>query len=491
MTRRHLAVPRGAAVGGAAVSLGGGALLALSLPPWGFWPLAFAGIVLVERAIADQPVGTRFSRGALVGFGLIGPTMSWLKDLTLPGYLVAVVLYSAITGLALAACPPGAGRWLALPGAWVVQEALRGAWPFGGVPLSTLAVGQVGGPLAPLARLGGTLLLGAVTVVVGLAFAALLRRRWWTAVAGLGAVALVVALAGVAPSGEPIGRSLTMAVVQGGGPQGTRAIDTDPRVVFERHLRASADVPPGVDLTLWPEDVVDVERTVTDTKEGRELAALARRLRTTLVVGVVEDAGKTRFRNASVAFGPDGRVVDRYDKVQRVPFGEWVPFRSLIEGVAPASLPERDAIAGRDPATLTTTVGEMGVVISWEVFFGRRARAAVGNGADVLLNPTNGSSFTGTFVQSQQVASSRLRAIETGRWVVQAAPTGFSGFITPDGRVLERTGVGQRAVRVHAVGLRRGLTLYSRAGDLPVVAAGGLALMAAWALTLRRRRSPA
>lgn len=471
-------------LGGAAVSLGGGALLALSLPPWGLWPLAFVGIVAVERAVADQPARTRFGRGVLVGFGLIGPTMSWLKDLTLPGYIVAVVLYSVIVGAALAACPPGAGRWIALPGVWILQEALRGAWPFGGVPLSTLAVGQVGGPLTPLARVGGTLLIGAATVVAGLGLAGLVRRRWWPGVGALAGVAVVVALAAVAPSGSPTGRALTVAVVQGGGPQGTSAIDSDPRVVVERHLKASTRVPAGVDLTLWPEDVVDVERTVTATKEGRELAALARRLRTTLVVGVIEDEGKTRFHNASVGFGPDGRVVDRYEKVQRVPFGEWVPFRSLIEGVAPASLPERDAVGGNGPATLSTPAGELGVVISWEVFFGRRARAAVDDGASVLLNPTNGSSFTGTFVQTQQVASSRLRAIETGRWVVQAAPTGFSGFITPDGRVLERTGVSERAVRVHDVGLRRGRTIYTRTGDLPLVVAGALAV--GWGLSQAR-----
>ena len=64
-------------------------------------------------------------------------------------------------------------------------------------------------------------------------------------------------------------------------------------------------------------------------------------------------------------------------------------------------------------------------MISWEVFFGGRAREGVKHGGEVLLNPTNGASYTGTIVQTQQVASSRLRAIETGRWLVQAAPTGL------------------------------------------------------------------
>ena len=79
-------------------------------------------------------------------------------------------------------------------------------------------------------------------------------------------------------------------------------------------------------------------------------------------------------------------------------------------------------------------------MISWEVFFGDRARDGVGHGGRVLLNPTNGSSYTGTILQTQQVASSRLRALETDRWVVQVAPTGFSAFVTPSGEVLDRTG---------------------------------------------------
>ena len=99
-------------------------------------------------------------------------------------------------------------------------------------------------------------------------------------------------------------------------------------------------------------------------------------------------------------------------------------------------------------------------MISWEVFFGGRARDAVEHGGEVILNPTNGASYTGTIVQTQQVASSRLRAIETGRWVVQAAPTGFSEFVTPDGTVIDRTAVSEQAVIRHVVELRDGRTWY-------------------------------
>jgi apolipoprotein N-acyltransferase len=119
------------------------------------------------------------------------------------------------------------------------------------------------------------------------------------------------------------------------------------------------------------------------------------------------------------------------------------------------------------------------------VFFGGRARDGVGHGGQLVLNPTNGASYEGTILQSQQVASSRLRARETGRWVVQVAPTGFSAFVAPDGTVVERTGQREQAVRVHEVELRTGSTPYVRFGDRPVVAAAVAALAAAWWLTRR------
>lgn len=171
-----------------------------------------------------------------------------------------------------------------------------------------------------------------------------------------------------------------------------------------------------------------------------------------------------------------------------MPFGEFVPFRSLIEPFAPAALPRRDAVVGRGPAVLDTPAGRLGVVISWEVFFGDRARDAIGNGGQLLLNPTNGASFTGTQVQSQQVAASRLRAIETGRWVLQAAPTGFSAVVDPEGRVLQRTGVSERAVLQADVELREGRTWAVAFGDWPaLVLAVGL-VAAGWVFARRVSR---
>jgi len=471
-----------------AAAAGGGLLVGASLPPVGLWPLALVGIAGIDWAIRDAPVAARFRRGWLAGVALLGPTTWWMRELTLPGWVLASVVLGALLGVALAAVPPGAGRWVALPGAWVLFEAVRGRWPFGGVPLSTLAVGQVAGPLAPVARVGGGLLLAAVTVAAAVAVTAMVGRRPRAALVAAGAVAAASVLAVVAPGGMGTGRWLAADVVQGGGPQGTHAVDTDASDVVERHLAASRTVRADADLVVWPEDVVDVEAPFEASDEGRQVAELSRRLDGVLVVGVIEETGD-RFTNEAVALR-GGQVVDRVGKERRVPFGEFVPFRSLVEPFAPAMLPRRDAVVGRGPAVLDTPTGRFGVVVSWEVFFGDRARDAIGNGGQLLLNPTNGSSFTGTQVQSQQVASSRLRAIETGRWVLQAAPTGFSAVIDPEGRVLQRTGVSERAVLRADVELRRGRTWAVAFGDWPAVVLGGGLVAAGWVLARRRALSP-
>jgi apolipoprotein N-acyltransferase len=478
---RRLAIP--------AACLGTGVLLAAALPPWGWWPLAFAGVAALDRLIADQPRASRWRRGTLVGLGLYIPSLAWMTEMTVPGYVIATAAYAALLGVAMMLVPASApGRWLALPGAIAVTELLRWSWPFGGVPLSSLAVGQVDSPLAPVLRVGGALLLVEVTVVAGIALAAALRRRWLAAGLAAAVVLVAVGLAAVAPRGHQVDE-LSVALVQGGGPQGTRAWNTDERKVFERHLEASEEIDTPVDLVVWPEDVVDVDALDTAV-EGEELADLARRLDTTLVAGIVEDAGDDHFRNASIAYDADGEIVDRYDKVHRVPFGEYVPLRTLLEPFGGEALTSRDALVGEHPAVLDTPAGPLSVAISWEIFFGDRVREGVERGGEVVLNPTNGSSFSGTLVQTQQVASSRMRAIESDRWLLQVAPTGFSAVIGPDGRVHHRSAVSEQIVLQDTVGRRAGTTLYTRWGLAPALAGAVAGLAAGWLVARRRAHHP-
>ncbi|HZX53614.1 MAG TPA: apolipoprotein N-acyltransferase, partial [Ilumatobacteraceae bacterium] len=317
------------------------------------------------------------------------------------------------------------------------------------------------------------------------------------------AVAIVILmLAAIAPTGtdpaEPA--ALRVTFVQGGGPQGTRAINSDPREVVERHLQATRGIEAGsTDLVVWPENVVDVPSFVA-SPELTEVTAEAARIGAPFALGITEDAPGDHFLNAQVLVDTRGKIIGRYDKVHRVPFGEYMPMRGLLSALgAPTNLVPRDAVAGTGPAYVDIPVGgetvRAAVVISWEVFFGSRAAEGVRDGGTVIVNPTNGSSYTGTILQSQQVASSRLRAIENGRWVVQVSPTGFSAFVSPGGDVLDRTSVSEQKVVTRAVPLFSGRTWYSYIGDIPFLIFVLLAFAISWivpgrAWLDRRRATP-
>ena len=457
--------------------------LAFSMPPWGWWPLAFISLFLLDQLLSGiEPSKRRFLIGFSFGVGWLFPSTFWMIALTIPGYIVQGLLFSAFVGFAALIVPRGIWRWLALPAAFVIIEALRYRWPFGGVPLATLAMSQSSAPLGQTVRILGPLFLSALVVLAGVVLSSLWERKWrFASYTGISLVALW-AVAFVVPNGSPIGET-TVAIVQGGGEQGTRAIDTDEREVFERHLKASSSVITPVDLVLWPEDVVNVQQPLTDSPEYTELQDLARQLDSWLIAGIFERVSMTENANASIAFSPQGTEVDRYDKVRLVPFGEYVPLRGFIKHFAPSYLPVRDTKSGNGEPNLIVEIDgqavNLGIAISWEIFFEDRARSAISGGGEILLNPTNGSSYWLTILQSQQVASSKLRAMETGRWVLQAAPTGFSAIINPNGDVVERSSISETRVLHATVDRRDGNTLATRAGPLPMILLSGAALLGA------------
>ena len=168
-------------------------------------------------------------------------------------------------------------------------------------------------------------------------------------------------------------------------------------------------------------------------------------------------------------------------KKRRVPFGEYMPMRSLLGSLgAPVDLVPRDAVSGTTPGFVDVAGTRMSVAISWEIFFGGRVNEGVAEGGRIIVNPTNGSSYTWTILQTQQLASSRLRAREQGRWVLQVAPTGFTAFVSPGGDVHQRTAISEQKVITRTVQLRTGRTAYSRTGNAPYIL--GLLLLLAWVM---------
>jgi apolipoprotein N-acyltransferase len=492
------------------MALMGGALVAFSLPPWGFWPLAFVGVILFELSQGAAPTRRQAAlRGFLFGLPWMAIGMCWMWFLTVPGYVLAAVAFAGFHAAAAAVAPIGPWRTIGRPAAHTLVETIRLGFPFGGVPLATMGISQAGGPLLGVARIGGVIVLTWIVFQVGCSLAGpapavprmMPRRvvgsdraaRARTAkgqphgVTALAAIVVLIVLAALAPRAHEMDQPpLTIAAVQGGGEQGTSALDVPSDQVTQALLDATATIEPSdeLDLVVWPENGIDVDgEPFVGSDEHAAVAAEAARLGVPFSVGVTEDSefgnhpSDGSFVNAQVVVTPSGEVTSRYEKVRTVPFGEYVPMRGLLEALgAPLDQVPNDAVAGHDPAVNELPDGtRLGVMISWEVFFGGRGRAATtadGTGdTAILLNPTNGASYTGTVLQTQQIASSKLRAVENGRWVVQVSPTGFSAFVDDAGGVHQRTDVSERKVITMDVPLRDGRTWYTSIGNVPWIAA--------------------
>ena len=461
-----------------------GLLVAASMPPWGWWPLGFAGIAMYGSVAVRRKEKT-FSTGFLFAAAWFLPSMAWMWFLSAPGYIVAVLIFCVMHGIAsfIAAriSTNDNSHRSALVICHSLAEALRLSFPFGGVPLATLAIGQVSGPLADLAPLMGVIGISTATLYLAL------THRKFRAICVVG---FLVLLGSTWNSTHSAGRTLNLSIIQGGGEQGTHAIDTNPRDVFDVHMAVTKTLQPNSqrDAVIWPENAINItnQGLFFDSPEYIEIAQEARRLNVPFVVGITEDAGERQFTNAQVVVNIDGSVSGRYDKVRRVPFGEYMPMRSLLKAIgAPTDLVPRDARAGDSRGWLDVADTRASVAISWEIFFGGRVNEGIADGATFIINPTNGSSYTWTILQTQQIAASRLRALEQGRDVVQISPTGFSAFIDSSGEVHERTTISEQQVVERSIQLRSGRTLYSHMGNAVYIWA--LLIGFAWLARLRAR----
>ncbi len=487
--------------------LGCGVLIGLSVPPFGWWPLAWLGFGGIAFLLPGQPLRPRLLLGVGTGAAQFMLGLWWVQEFSIPGWIALIVVSGLFTAVAVAAVPTGRRSSVAigLPVAMMAAEWARDRAPLGGFPLGEVALGQAASPLAPTLRLGGSLLLTGVAALCGVVLAELVdaalgwrsarspwslglaagadgRRAGWAAFALLALVLALVTGGEVAPSGAG-GRlpSVKVALAQGGGPRGTRAINTDSELVVQRQLAASAPLQPPLDLVVWPEGVLQ------NGGDAAAVSALAQRLHATVLAGEEQDVGTTRYVTEVVAWGPDGAIVGRYQKHHLVPFGEYVPGRGVLKHLFNLADVPLDGIPGPGPGILHTPAGPFGVLISYEVFFDHLARDAVRAGGQILVVPSNTASYRSSQVPTQELAAARMRAWETGRWTLLVTPTGYTAVVGPTGQVLQRTQLGARKVVLATVPRRDGRTVYVDLGDTPFAIGACLLLAVAWILTRVRR----
>ena len=491
-------------------ALGAGLVLALSFPPYGLWPLAFPAIATLSLAANGVRTPTGAAVGMVFGLGFFAILLSWMRVIGVDAWAALTLLESAfLAALGAGLAVTSRLRWwpLAQAALWVGAELLRARLPFGGFPWGRLAFGQAHTPLTPFAALGGAPLVTFLTALAGTllayavatAYATGSPKRLLSAGAAVAGVATIVGLGFAVPIPAGGDRSVTVALVQGNVPRLGLDFQGQRMAVVRNHVDATLDLArridsgdlPRPDLVIWPENATDID-PYRDPEVRSLIDSAVRAVGVPTLVGAVVDSGpQGRPQNTGIVWDPVTGPGDSYIKRHLVPFGEYVPLRSLLEsGISRFDRIPRDFSPGHRVGVLTVGPARLGDVICFEVAYDDVVRDAVKHGAQAVVVQTNNATYGHTGQTEQQLAISRLRAVEHGRSMLIAATSGISALINPDGSIVERSTEFTRDLIVAPAPLRGGYTLADRIGDAPEWALAGVGLVAlALAIAGGRRKA--
>lgn len=469
----------------------GGVAFDASFPSFGVWPLAFVAIALALVSLIGRRGWGAFAVGATFGAAFFFPHIDWAAHF-LGDHPLRWVPWAALAGVETVFVAVGsvaialAYRWSAqiiarphwrfvatsalVAGIWTARELVMGSWPYGGFPWGRVGMSQSESPLAPVASwVGVTGLTFLIVLVValtieGVRWARSARgdgsRAWWSlaAPAGLLAVLIVVPQFPTVPAG-----TMRVAAVQGNGP--AAYVDEHARYeVLDAQLRASeAVIGEGADVIVWPEGGVGVDPT-TDERAATVLDAAAESYDAPILLNAAVGEGDLVY-NMSMLWR-DGGAEQTHSKRYPVPFGEYVPNREFFEAIVPSliSMIGREYTPGTDSPTMTIGDATVGLAICFDVLYDQHIGEAIDDGAQAFMFQTNNADFRGTDENLQQLAFARMRAIETGRSVVNVSTVGTSQVIRPDGSTIEQIGVDEAGAIITEIELRDGATPATWAG---------------------------
>jgi apolipoprotein N-acyltransferase len=509
-----------------AASVAGG-LLCLAFPTFDVWVAAPVSLALLAWALTAAGFRRGLLLGLVAGLAFFVPTLQW------SGIYVGALPWLALSTLEalFLALAGGLYGWLSRRGGvrpfafavvWVVTEGFRGRAPYGGFPWLKLAFGQADSPFGRLVALGGPPLVAFVIALTG-ALLALAAVRVWPALRRGGrpldrpsgrrpsravgsrmapvAAAVVLSVAGLAVPLPTDGQSAQFVGVQGNVARPGLEFNAERRAVLDNHVAAtmgevarikdgSVPVP---DLVVWPENASDIDPLRNADAKALILQTVAALGRPLIVGGLLEEP-PGELSNVSLLFEPGRGNTERYVKRHPVPFAEYIPNRAFWRQFsAEVDLVRSDFVAGRDVGLfdVTGTKGQSvraGLAICFEVAYDDIMRDTVDAGANVLVVQTNNATFGYTAESPQQLAISRVRAMEFGRSVVHVSTVGQSALITPDGTAHQVTSLFTQAVISGALPLRDQLTVATRVGAAPEWAALAALVVLLGASVARRPR---
>jgi apolipoprotein N-acyltransferase len=461
------------------ISLLAGIVFAGAYSPFNIWILVPLALIVLIALQWRSRIHVGFLTGLAFGFasffaqhfwlGVVGADAHWI----LSGYLA---LWIALVGAAtsfVSTRTPAPVAILLIAGLWVTEEALRGRFPFGGYPWARIPFSQADSPLAAWSTLAGVSFITAVVVACAATVAYLLRepRIKTLLVAGVLLIIAVVVPSTISNAVDSQD-TVSIAVIQGGTPQiGLGAMDVR-RAVLNNHVnetillaaKVTAGDIPQPDLVLWPENSSDIN-PYTDPEAFQAISSAAQAINAPILVGAVVDSSEnpeTEVYNMGIMWDPVIGPGDTYIKNAPVPFGEFIPFRSLLtQFISRYERVPRDFAHGQQPGIFTINGATLGDLICFEVAVDRVVNKIINEGANVILVQTNNATYSDTALPEQQLNIERMRAIEMGRSVVVAATTGISAAIDPNGVVVESLDDGEVGSFVYSAPILNNRTLGS------------------------------
>jgi apolipoprotein N-acyltransferase len=499
----------------------GGLAMLLAFPGYDLVPLAVLGPAALALAVRGQRARSGFWLGLVTGLVLFVPLLSWSGTYVGPVPWLALAVSQALFVGALGAATAVVSRLPLWPlwsaALWVGAEALRGRVPFGGFPWGRLGFSQTEGPLLAFAAYGGVPLVSFAVALSGTLLAltsvrAVAARRTAAgegrttalrrAAAATGAVLtvpLVGALAWLPLPGSSLtegGAPATVALIQGNVPRAGLDFNEQRRAVLDNHVQRTIELAEAVaageqaqpDLVLWPENSSDIDPYL-NADAAAQIDRAAEMVGVPILVGAVTLGPGEYISNTAIVWDPGTGPGETYVKRHPVPFGEYVPYRSFFRLFsADVDRIRRDFYGGDEPGVLDIGGVTLGDLICFEVVYDGLVTDVVRGGAGMLVVQTNNATFGFTDESAQQLALSRLRAVEHGRSVAIAATSGISAIVAPDGSVVRDTALFTPAVLVEEIAQRDTTTVATRLGGVPEWALTALGLGALGAALLRGRR---
>lgn len=467
-----------------------GWFLSLAYPLVSQWWLAPASIAIFTVATWN----TNKKTGALIGFifGLVafrlqhdwlivvGVDATWILSIYLALWIALIGIFVSIISRAITrqSIPWPVGL-VAISSVWVLEEFLRGRYPFGGYPWARLAFSQADSPLAFWSRLGGIPWLSFIVVLIAVACVGIFlisNKRAKILLALIVVASFVIPLfLSSATNNDPANKTIAIGVIQGGTPQtGMGALDVR-RAVLENHVKETIKLAsrvkngevPQPEIVIWPENSSDLD-PYRELDAALLIDQAAKAIGVPILVGAVVDSTtdpENEVYNMGILWDPITGPGDTYIKNAPVPFGEFIPFRSLLtQFISRYDRVPRDFAHGTEPGIFTINGVSLGDLICFEVAVDPVVNRVISEGAQILVVQTNNATYSGTALPEQQLHIERLRAIEYDRTVIVAATTGISAEISPDGGVGQTLTDGATGSFVVEVAPHSNLTIAARFG---------------------------